>query len=145
MDPWDETRKKFVYVYFVMGYKQPAMLKSSLFQHSYPYIVDRHQFLLRAGFFRSVREKDDPKLNPNPPLSDVLDTPNGVFAKMFGCFLPEEYTAYLNMRDVEREEEDDDISNTSDEEDEIEEEEDKIHNKTKDKPLKKKKGRQEKS
>ncbi|CAG5116001.1 unnamed protein product [Candidula unifasciata] len=138
-DPWIETRKKFDYVYFEMGYKQAAILNSFMFQHSVDHIEGRHKFLLRAGFFHDVREKDDPKINPNPPLSDVVDTPAAMFAKKFGGFRVEEYETFLEMREVEREEEHD-ISSESDEEENEEEEEEEVEetHKKKKKHLKRK-------
>lgn len=124
-DSWKETNEKFDYAYFTMGYKQQEIIKSSLFQHSLEHIQDRHVFLVRAGLFYPVKEKDDPKTNPNPPLSLVVDTPDSAFVRKFGVTGLQEYKAYLNIREGEREEleEEEDMSDEgTDEESEVEEE-----------------------
>uniref|UniRef100_A0A0B6ZNJ7 Uncharacterized protein n=2 Tax=Arion vulgaris TaxID=1028688 RepID=A0A0B6ZNJ7_9EUPU len=116
-DPWRETNEKFDYAYFTMGYKQRNILKTQLFQHSLHHTQDRHIFLVRAGLFVYVKEKDDPKLNPNPALHDVIDTTNKYFATYLGNISLEEYNTYLKMREIEREEEEE-FSDESDDEEE---------------------------
>ena len=104
---WTETNKIFDYAFFTMGYTQPQLVQSEVLAFPLHKLQDRHIFLTRAGFFVQVKQKDDPRLNPNPPLRFVVAASDADFASEFGGLSQEEYGTFLAMRELEREEEED--------------------------------------
>ncbi|XP_005094894.1 uncharacterized protein LOC101854783 [Aplysia californica] len=105
-DDWADTREKFDYAFFTMGYHQDHIARSRLFSHPLEHIQDRHLFLSRAGFFLTVKKKVDPKLNPNPCLREVVDAHDEDFVSLCtgGKVGLEHYAVFPVMRQVEREE-----------------------------------------
>ncbi|XP_013063368.2 transcription termination factor 4, mitochondrial-like [Biomphalaria glabrata] len=106
VEDWEETVRKFEYVYYEMVYEIEEIARSSVFNRTFDYIKDRHIYLTHTGYFIKIKRKDDERIvNPNPPLKTILDWHDHQLAKMFGNLSKEEYSVYLEMRKFEREEE----------------------------------------
>ncbi|XP_064602520.1 transcription termination factor 4, mitochondrial-like [Liolophura sinensis] len=100
-EDWSNILKLFRYVFFDMGIKQRQMVTSKLFSYSLNFVRTRHIFLVRAGFHVRPRKEDDPVRNTNPRLSDILDTSDAHFAKMFGHMSLKDYKAFAAMMERE--------------------------------------------
>ena len=118
IDSWDETSKKFDYAYFEMAYHQKDIVNSHLFSHSFEHIENRHLFITCSGHFKQLKEVVEPHLNVNPSLKDVVDSPLPKFVKMCGVKDVNEFYAFENIREVERENEVEDEYDSDSSEDE---------------------------
>lgn len=94
---WSNILKLFRYVFFEMGIKQRQIVSSKLFNYSLNFVRIRHLFLVRAGFHVRPRKEDDLVRHSNPLLSDILDTSDAQFAKMFGNMSQKDYKAFAAM------------------------------------------------
>ena len=109
---WTKTNKIFDYAFFTMCYTQPQIVQSGVLACPLHKLQDRHAFLSRAGFFVEVKKKNDPRLNPNPPLRFIVKASDADFASEFGGLSEEEYSSFLAMRELERDEEENEVDGT---------------------------------
>ena len=100
---WDVVEEKFNYAYFDMGCHQKEIVRSNLFSHTLEHIQDRHLFIFRTGnFVHSSKEPVETRLNPNIKLSSIVDSSLEDFVQLCGVSDPEEFYAFLNIREIER-------------------------------------------
>lgn len=120
-DPWTDVYRKYRYVIYDMVFTNQDIVHSSLFSHSLQRIKNRHLFLERSGLFVTVSPKHDPALNPNPQLSQIVDTSDAAFLKLFPVTDMEGYQVFCLMREIEADRDDDLEEITSEDEEEKEE------------------------
>ena len=123
-DPVEETNDKINYVYYEMGIRSREMTRSRAFEHPLSHIITRHKFAERAGLYKAPDKHEiaAKELNlqtvvasANPSLSDLVDTRNAAFIKLFSGLTVAEYEAFVAMMsEVQDKTEDDADSDVSD-------------------------------
>lgn len=87
---------RFNYVFHEMGISQRQMMYSKLFTYPMEHIHVRHMFLVRAGFFRKIKNKDA-QIHNNPSLDKIIDPSDEEFAKNFGGMTLTDYLAFKKL------------------------------------------------
>lgn len=114
------------YVYFRMGVKQEAIVKSKLFRTSLEEVRQRHSFLERRGLYHTP-DKNGQTTIVNPKLESILCVEEDTFLTGIAKASAEEYDLFKRLVAREWKEEEQRLGSTkadSDDDDDEEEEED---------------------
>lgn len=87
---------RFNYVFHEMGITQRQMLYSKLFMYPMEHIHARHMFVVRAGFFKKVKNKHA-QIDNNPTLDKILDPSDEEFARKFGGMTLMDYQVFKQL------------------------------------------------
>jgi len=87
---------RFNYVFHEMGITQRQMLYSTIFSLPMDHIHARHMFVVRAGFFKKVKNKEA-QIDYNPTLDKILDPSDEEFARTFGGMTVTDYQAFKQL------------------------------------------------
>ncbi|XP_069183826.1 transcription termination factor 4, mitochondrial isoform X4 [Procambarus clarkii] len=125
VERWKDVMDKIMYIHTEMGLDQPHLANSKALALSFLEIKTRHQFLYRAGLYKTpnlLRDKQSHKRNHS--LSDIMDTNAAYFAKKVARLTEEEYNVFASiMKEEEKlllsdsEENDSDDSDYDDDDD----------------------------
>ncbi|XP_074860125.1 transcription termination factor 4, mitochondrial isoform X2 [Carettochelys insculpta] len=100
------------YVYFRMGVKHKAVVKSGLFQTPIAEIKNRHIFLERLGLYQTPDKKGQTQI-VNPKLKEIIQVSEGDFLANIAHSSLEEFEVFKRL--LAREEEEVDQDTASDE------------------------------
>lgn len=95
---------KFQYVYFRMGVKQAAMIKSRLFRFPMDEVRCRHSFLERRGLYQTPDKKGQTVVI-NPTLDSILSVDQDTFLTEVAKASVEEYDVFQRLTAREWQEE----------------------------------------
>ncbi|XP_014666461.1 PREDICTED: uncharacterized protein LOC106808314 [Priapulus caudatus] len=97
-DPWEQLEEKLHYVLFCMGLSQTSIVKSNLMKHSIDHIQCRHEFCLRAGFFKVPDPKRRMRTD-NASLRSIIDASDSNFLRSVcrGLFSLRDYRVFRSM------------------------------------------------
>ncbi|XP_059201243.1 transcription termination factor 4, mitochondrial [Centropristis striata] len=131
LENMDQLEYKFQYVYFRMGVKQAAMVKSRLFRFTLDEVRCRHCFLERRGLYQTPDKKGQTSIL-NPALDSILKVDQDSFLTRVAKASEEEYEVFKKLLARECKEEelqgrieadsDDDSGDDDDDDDEDDEE-----------------------
>ncbi|KAG7173135.1 uncharacterized protein LOC121861026 isoform X2 [Homarus americanus] len=103
-DKWETISKKIMYIHEEMGLEQPHLAASKALRKPLLHIKTRHQFLYRAGIYKTpnlLRDKQSHKRNAS--LSDIMDTSDKYFANRVARLTDLEYSVFACMMKEEEE------------------------------------------
>ncbi|XP_068209687.1 transcription termination factor 4, mitochondrial [Palaemon carinicauda] len=97
-DQWDTIDEKISYIHEVMGLKQDQIVASQALEKSLLHIKIRHQFLYRAGLYKTPKlTKDSNSHKINADLSMITDTSNKFFVNKIARLTEDEYEVFCRM------------------------------------------------
>ncbi|XP_064122763.1 uncharacterized protein LOC135226980 [Macrobrachium nipponense] len=97
-DKWDTVNEKILYIHEMMGLEQAQIAASEALQKSLFHIKVRHQFLYRAGLYKTPDlAKDKKSYKQNADLSLIMDTSNKFFVNKIARLTEPEYEVFYRM------------------------------------------------
>ncbi|XP_075770658.1 transcription termination factor 4, mitochondrial isoform X1 [Pelodiscus sinensis] len=87
---------KFQYVYFRMGVKHKALVKSGLFQTPVAEVKNRHIFLERLGLYQTPDKKGQTQI-VNPKLKEIIRASEGDFLAKIAHSSLEEFEVFKKL------------------------------------------------
>uniref|UniRef100_A0A8C3RWY5 Transcription termination factor 4, mitochondrial n=1 Tax=Chelydra serpentina TaxID=8475 RepID=A0A8C3RWY5_CHESE len=100
---------KFQYVYFRMGVKHKAVVKSDLFRTPIAEVKNRHIFLERLGLYQTPDKKGQTQI-VNPKLKEIIRVSEGDFLVKIAHSSLQEFEVFKKLLAQEEEEGDQDIA-----------------------------------
>ncbi|XP_039343450.1 transcription termination factor 4, mitochondrial isoform X3 [Mauremys reevesii] len=105
----NDLEYKFQYVYFRMGVKHKAVVKSGLFQTPIAEVKNRHIFLERLGLYQTPDKKGQTQI-VNPKLKEIVQVSEGDFLAKIAHSSLEEFEVFKKLLAREEGEGDQDIA-----------------------------------
>lgn len=94
--PTNDVEHKLQYIVHRMGLDQPQVVHSEALTKPLQHLMERHQFLVRTGGYRTPNPKAR-NLSMNPQLKLIVDTTDNYFATKIAKVTLEEYQLFCRL------------------------------------------------
>ncbi|XKL66603.1 hypothetical protein PGB90_010023 [Kerria lacca] len=108
---WNDVEERFAYLYSTMRVLEKDISQSSALSLPLAHIKLRYNFLEKCGVYVTPRKKEEKGfiLHKNPPLSEIVDTSDDVFAINVAKVSPEEFQVFKKLVRYEEKVESEDL------------------------------------